>query len=494
MLGIAVICVVMMLIVPMPGMILDSLIAVSLTIGLMILLTSMSVGSPADFSVFPTLLLATTVFRLALNVSTTRMILTKGSDADSYIIEAFSSFVLGGGTGQGRLVLGLIIYLILILVQIMVITKGATRISEVAARFTLDALPGKQLSVDNELSANLITEEEARAKRKKIDDEANFYGAMDGASKFVQGDVRVGLIITAINMIGGFIVGMAIHGDKFNEALNIYISFTIGDGLVSQIPALLITTATGMIVTRAVGEKDMPTEIKEQLLQNPNILWVVGGSLIASSLVPGFPTLTLIIIGSMIVTLAYVVQTKQTKEKEMEKISKEEIDTGPRKPADYVGYVKVDPLEIELGYSLTPLVNPKRGGTLLEQIANLREKFASEMGLIVPPIRIRDNMELAPELYVIKVLGTQVAMGEIQAEKLMAMDTGKATDEIDGTKFTEPTYKKPAIWIDLDKRQEAEMKGYSVVAPETILITHLTEIINSHASELLGRQQVQLII
>ncbi|HMX31507.1 MAG TPA: flagellar biosynthesis protein FlhA, partial [Leptospiraceae bacterium] len=353
--GVGVIAIVAMLIIPLPGFILDLLIVVSLAAGLMILLTSLSVKEASDFSIFPNLLLISTLFRLALNVSTTRQILSQGASFNSHIIEAFGTFVVGGGTGLGKYVVGFIIFLILTIVQILVITKGATRISEVAARFTLDALPGKQMAIDTELSSGNINEEEARKRRKKIQREVDFYGAMDGASKFVQGDVRAGLIITAINLLGGIIIGVSIRGESFVSAIETYGKFTIGDGLVSQIPGLLSTTATGMIVTRAGSESELAEEFKAQLFNNPKTLYVVSGSLGLASLIPGLPFFSLLLFSLCFAYLAYSIE--QNAKESLAAIERKAGESKAEKKPDYYKELRTDPIEVELGLNLVPLVD-----------------------------------------------------------------------------------------------------------------------------------------
>ncbi len=488
-LGIGVIVVVMMLVIPMPTFILDFFMALSIMSGILILLIVMYVRRSFDFSVFPSLLLISTVFRLALNVSSTRLILLEGAAFDGKIIKTFGIFVVGG-----NYVVGFLIFIILVAVQFIVITKGATRTAEVAARFTLDAMPGKQMSIDSDLSNGVITEEEARRRRNEIRKEADFYGAMDGASKFVQGDVKVGIIITIINIIGGFIIGMAMRGESFDVALQTYTLLSIGDGLVSQIPSLLVTTATGIIVTRAVSEENLGEDLANQLGSQPRALWITAAALAGAVLIPGFPKISLIMIAAGMGALAYVLQ--QTREDEITKVKSDEREAALRehKPESVLPLVHVDPLEVEIGYSLIPLVDPEQGGTLLDRITNIRKRSALEMGLIVPPIRIRDNMELEPQEYSILVKGVELGAGTLQVGKLMAMDPGEVTEKMEGDEFTEPVFHLKAIWINPDVRDMAERRGYTVVDCPTIVATHLTEIIKRHADEILGRQEVQQII
>ncbi len=492
-LGLGIIFIIALIIIPLPGFVLDVLIAFSLLFGILILLTSLSITNPSDFSSFPTLLLVTTIYRIAINISTTRLILTKGSSADSALINAFGTFVIGGGGSTFSIIIGIIIFLILTLVQIIVITKGATRVSEVAARFALDSMPGKQMAIDADLSAGYIDEAEARRRRLALQQEMNFYGAMDGASKFVQGDVRLGLVITVINIIGGMIIGISIQNLNFGDALEIFTRFTIGDGLISQIPALLISTATGIVVARSSGETSLPIELKNQLFSNANLLYLTGGFLILASLIPGFPTITLIILGTGMMYLAYHIEknAKLKMQKEIETKEKQE----EKKPETYLEHLKSEPLEIEIGYNLIPLVDPKSGGTLLDQISRLRRRYAMDLGLIVPPVRIRDNMNLEPDEYTIKLHGTLVASAKIEPNKLLAIDTGKTKGPIpDAIEIKEPTYQLRSYWIDPSRKQEAENLGYDVVDPSTVIATHLSSLIQQNSHEILGRQEIKNIL
>ncbi|MGQ9842506.1 MAG: flagellar biosynthesis protein FlhA [Spirochaetota bacterium] len=488
-LGIGVIAVVTMLVIPLPTFLLDFLMAISIMLGILILLVVMYVPRSFDFSVFPALLLITTVYRLALNVSSTRLILLQGSAFDGKIIRTFGEFVVGG-----NYVIGFIVFIILVAVQFIVITKGATRTAEVAARFTLDAMPAKLMSIDSDLSNGIINEEEALRRRREVRKEADFYGAMDGASKFVQGDVKVGIIITIVNIIGGFIVGMVMRGETFDVAIHTYTLLSIGDGLVAQIPSLLITTATGIIVTRAVSEDSLGKDLSAQLGSQPRALMLTAGALGLSAIIPGFPKITLMLLALGIGALGYLL--KQTAEEEVEKtkIEQKEAALKTHKPESVIPLIQVDPLEVEIGYSLIPLADPDQGGTLLDRITNIRRRSALEMGLIVPPIRIRDNMELAPQDYSILIKGVEVGHGSLQVGKLMAMDPGTVEEKIEGVEFTEPVFNLKAIWVDPDNRDVAERRGYTVVDCPTIIATHLTEIIRRHADEILGRQEVQQLI
>ena len=493
-LGLGVVFILVLIIVPLPGMILDVLIAISLLSAILILMTSLGTNSPAEFTAFPTLLLITTIYRLAVNISTTRMILTEGDQADSALVSAFGSFVVGGGNSMGSYVVGIIIFLILTLVLIIVITKGATRVSEVAARFALDSLPGKQLAIDSDQQAGYIDEREARKRRNLLQTEMNFYGAMDGASKFVQGDVRLGLVITAINILGGLILGVTIQGESFTEALEIYTRFTIGDGLVSQIPALLISAATGIIVSRSTSEDSLPEDLKTQLLSNTGILYVTGGFLILAGLLPGFPLIAMASLGGGLIYLGY--QMDKSKQKAVEEEARQEQEKSEeRKPESYLEHLRTEPLEVEIGYSLIPLVDPKQGGTLLDQISRLRRRFAMESGLIVPPVRIRDNMNLDAGEYNIKLQGSAIAGSNLEPEKLMAIDTGRTSGTLEGlASFQEPTYGLKAYWIDPTQKSEAEGMGFDVVDPSTVIATHLSSVIQQNSQEIMGRQEIKSII
>jgi len=487
--AIGVIAVVLMLIVPIPAILLDFLIAISFSIGLITIITVMYMKRAIDLSVFPSLLLVTTVYRLAVNVSSTRLILLEGPAFKGKIIKAFGQFVIGG-----NYVVGIIIFLILIAVQFIVIMKGATRVSEVAARFTLDAMPGKQMAIDADISAGLITEEEAIKKRIDIQREADFYGAMDGASKFVQGDVKVSLLITIINIVGGLIIGMAIRGETLSSAVATYTMLTIGDGLVAQIPSLMMSTATGVIVTRAVAMNDLGTELTSQLLNQPRTLWIGAGFLIFLAILPGFPKIPLIVLGAAMSILAFYLR-RGMKVKEEAKLGlkkeKEEVTKGPE---NVLGLLQIDPIALEIGYNLIPLVDPDQGGDLLERVTMIRRQSAIEFGLIFPPIRIRDNMRLDPNTYSIKIKGVEVGKGSIRMGKYLAMNPGNVKEKIEGEETVEPAFGLPAIWIDEANREKAERLGYTVVDAPSVIATHMTEVIKSYASEVLGRQDVQALL
>jgi flagellar biosynthesis protein FlhA len=487
--GIGVIAVVLMLIIPIPAMLLDFLIAVSFGISLITLISVMYMKRAIDLSVFPSLLLVSTVYRLAVNVSSTRLILLKGPAFNGRIIKAFGEFVVGG-----NYVVGAIIFLILIAVQFIVITKGATRVSEVAARFTLDAMPGKQMAIDADLSAGLITEQEAIRRRIDVQREADFYGAMDGASKFVQGDVRVGLLITIINIVGGLVIGMIMRRETLQTAVTTYTLLTIGDGLVSQIPSLMMSTATGIIVTRAVSQDDLGTEMTSQLLAQPRTLWIGSGFLFFLALLPGFPKIPLIMLAAILGVLGYYVRrgvrAKEEPKPELKR-GKEEVTKGPE---SVLGLLQIDPIALEIGYNLIPLVDAEQGGDLLERVTMIRRQSAIELGLIFPPIRIRDNMRLDPNTYSIKIKGVEVGKGTLRMGKYLAMNPGGIQEKIEGEETVEPAFGLPAVWIDEANRERAERIGYTVVDTPSVIATHLTEIIKGYASEVLGRQDVQALL
>lgn len=490
MIGMAVVAVVAMLVIPIPAFLLDTLLAVSLMLSLVILLTAMFNRQNTDFSVFPTMLLVTTVFRLALNVSSTRMILLKGPAFDSMMIRAFGEFVVGNSY-----VIGFIVFLILVLVQMMVITKGATRISEVAARFALDGLPGKQMSIDSDHQAGIISEEEARKKREELRQEVNFYGQMDGATKFVQGDVRVGLIITAINLVGGLIIGMVLRGESFASALQTYSLLTVGDGLVSQIPSLLITTATGLVVTRAGADAALGDQLSKQLFKEPKTLWTVAAALAAAALIPGFPRLSLLGIAALMGFLAFSISRAKAQEQQEEHRQKDGQIQKSSGGDRFLDEIAIEPLKIDFGYNLIPLVDPSQGGQLLDRVTALRKKFAVEMGMIVPPIRITDNMEFKDgNEYAIMVGGVQVANGRAFPDRLAALDSGGVSEKMSGEKYSDPTYGLNAILIAPEKKAEAESKGYIVVDANNIIVTHLSDVLKTYATQIMGREEIKLLM
>ncbi|MCX7632331.1 MAG: flagellar biosynthesis protein FlhA [Turneriella sp.] len=491
MLGVAVVAVVAMLVLPLPDFLLDLLLAVSIMISLVALLTAMFNREIADFSVFPTLLLVSTVYRLALNVSSTRLILAKGPAFDSKLIRAFGEFVVGN-----NYVIGFIVFLILVLVQMIVITKGATRIAEVAARFTLDALPGRQMAIEADITAGRITEEEGRRRYENLRREVDFYGQMDGATKFVQGDVRVGLVITAINIVGGLIIGMAMRGESLTTALKTYTLLTIGDGLVAQIPSLLITTATGMVVTRAGARDKLTTELATQMFQNSRTLYITAAALFGASLVPGFPKLSLWALSLFLAFVAYNMrQLKQEEAKKKEAIQEQQKVGSTER---FLDELAVDPIRIEIGFNLVPLLDRKQGGTLLDRITNLRQKMAAELGMIVPPVRVNDNLDLDGNEYTVLIGGIEVARTKVYPEYLGALAGPAVREELQPASpelvMTDPAFGQRVILIDPEKKREAEEKGYIVIDASTMIITHLQEIFRTYAAQIMGREEVRLLL
>lgn len=484
----AVIGIVVMMVIPMPTFLLDFLLIINLSIALTILLVAMNTKEPLDFAIFPSLLLLTTLFRLALNVSSTRAILSSGEAGD--VIHTFGTFVIGGNA-----VVGFIVFLILVIIQFIVITKGSERVAEVAARFTLDAMPGKQISIDADLNAGLLTENEARAKRTKIQREADFYGAMDGASKFVKGDAIAGIIIVAINIIAGFVIGVAMRGESAMQAMQNYTILSVGDGLVSQIPALLISTATGLVVTRAASEENLSDDITKQLLAYPKMLFVVGGVIAMLGMftpigiLKTWPIAGLIAYGGFLMQRTMKLETIREME-QVEENKQEEV----RSPESVISLIHVDPIEFEFGYALIPLADVNQGGDLLDRVIMIRRQFAMEMGLVVPVIRIRDNIQLRPNEYVIKIKGNEVARGELLLDHYLAMSPGFDDENIVGIPTKEPAFGLPALWIADNIREQAEFAGYTVVDPPSVVATHLTEVLRKHASELLGRQETKQLI
>ena len=485
-----VIVIVVMLIIPLPPVILDVLMAVNIVLSLLTILIVLYTKHALEFSVFPTLLLISTVFGLGLNVSSTRLILSQGAGFGGRIVRAFGTFVVGSEGVEGY-VIGIIIFVIIIAVQFIVITKGATRVAEVAARFTLDALPGKQMAIEGEYNSGLITEEEARRRKAEVQREVDFYGAMDGASKFISGNVKIGLLITVVNILGGFLVGTLIHGETLDVALDTYISLTIGDGLVTQLPSLLISTATGIIVTRAASDRSFGNEVTGQFAAQSRPYIIAAGLLLVMSVLPGFPWYVLIPLAGLIGFLGVSLHRRKVAEEgKKAPAAREEAPT----PAEAARLAPLDPLSLELGYGLIPLVDKEHGAELLDRITRIRRDAALDLGLVVPPIRIIDNMRLEPSEYCFKIRGVEVGRGRIRPNMYLAINSGKATEEIGGEPTRDPTFGLPAIWIGEDVRDRAESLGYTVVDPSSIVATHLQEIIRRHASEILGRQETQAIL
>ncbi|MEB3101147.1 flagellar biosynthesis protein FlhA [Paenibacillaceae bacterium T2] len=485
---IGVIGIVMMMVVPINIHLLDFLLILNISLALVILLVSMNTKEALQFSVFPSLLLVTTLFRLALNVSTTRNILAHG-EAGS-VVQTFGSFVAGG-----EIVVGFVVFLILVIVQFIVITKGSERVAEVAARFTLDAMPGKQMSIDADLNAGMINEQEARQRRENIQREADFYGAMDGASKFVKGDAIAGIVILIVNLLGGFVIGMAIHHLSFTESLSKFSVLTIGDGLVSQIPALLISTATGLIVTRAASDGNLASDITSQIFIYPRLLYIVAGTIGLLGLFTPISKFPSLLMSGLLVFAGYRMQKnldkKQVEEYELEEEQQiEEV----RSPESVMNLLHVDPIEFEFGYGLIPLADTQQGGDLLDRIIMIRRQCALELGLVVPVIRIRDNIQLKPNEYIVKIKGNMVARGELLLNHYLAMSPGIDDDSVTGIETVEPAFGLPALWIDEATKERAELAGYTVVDPPSVVATHLTEIIKKHSHELVGRQETKALI
>jgi flagellar biosynthesis protein FlhA len=484
-----VIGIVLMIIIPLPTFLLDILLALNISISVVIMLLTMFTTEVLQFSVFPTLLLITTLFRLALNVSSTRLILKDAYAGE--IIEAFGSFVVGG-----NYVVGIIIFLIIMVIQFMVITNGSGRVAEVSARFALDAMPGKQMSIDADLNSGLINEAQAKERRKKIQMESEFYGAMDGASKFVKGDAIAGIIVTLINAIGGIIIGVVMLNMNIANAAQTYVRLTIGDGLVGQIPALLISTAAGILVTRSGNEGNLGEELTSQLVGFPKVIAIASVVLLVLAFIPGLPHFIFFILAVTTGVSAYFLY-KDAKSQSIAQIEEEQqqiIETEKREPENVMSLITVEPMEIEIGYGLIPLADESAGGDLLERISSVRRQCAIEMGIVVQPIRIRDNLQLKTNEYVVKIRGTVTAKGELMPNMLLCMDPTNGDFEIQGIKAVEPAFGLPAVWINKDQREDAEIKGLTVVDPTTVMVTHLTETIKSHSYELLGRQEVKLII
>lgn len=483
-----VISIVVMMVIPLPSALLDLLLILNISLALTILLVSMYTKETLEFSIFPTVLLITTLFRLALNVSTTRNILSHGEGGK--VIETFGSFVVGGNQ-----VVGFVVFLILIIIQFIVITKGSERVAEVAARFTLDAMPGKQMSIDADLNAGMITEAEARTRRKKIENEADFYGAMDGASKFVKGDAIAGIIIFIVNIIGGFIIGMLIHDMSFAESASRFTTMSVGDALVSQIPALLISTAAGIIVTRSTSGEGLGEDITKQMFSFPRLLYIVAGCMLLLGLFTPIGILPVLPVCAIMGFAAWKMDRKQQIQiqESADKVEEQQMEE-VRSPESVVNLLQVDPIEFEFGYGLIPLADVKQGGDLLDRVIMIRRQIALEMGIVVPVIRIRDNIQLRPNEYMIKIKGNQVAKGEIMLDHYLAMSPGIEDDSIVGIETVEPAFGLPALWVTEENKEIAELSGYTVVDPPSVVATHLTEIIKRHAHELLGRQETRALI
>jgi flagellar biosynthesis protein FlhA len=488
---IAVIGVLVVMIIPLPSIILDFLLALNITLAITILLMAMYTIRPLDFFIFPPLLLVTTLFRLSLNVASTRLILLHGNEgtlAAGKVIKSFGNFVVGG-----NYVVGMIVFIILVIVNFVVITKGATRIAEVAARFTLDGMPGKQMGVDADLNAGLIDEDEAKARRALITREAEFHGSMDGAAKFVRGDAIAGIIITVINIIGGFIIGVLQQKMSVIDAAQNYTLLTVGDGLVSQIPALTISTAAGIVVSRAASEGTMGKDFAKQFFNYPKAIYISALTIFFFGLIPGMPHIPFILISILIGGSVYLLGGRKegSKIKEIEGKNKEPVEEGPE-PVEHL--LIVDTLELEVGYGLISLVDREQGGKFLDRVRSIRRQFALEMGMVIPPIHIRDNLQLNSSEYQILLKGVKIAGAELMMNHYLAMDPGDITRKIEGIETMEPAFNIPAVWIPEERKEEAKLSGYTVVDDATIMATHLTEVLRKHASELLGRQEVQNLL
>lgn len=484
----AVIGIIVMMVVPMSKVLLDVLLIVNIFVSMTILLVAMSTREPLDFSVFPSMLLITTLYRLSLNISSTRLILSQGNAGS--VIHTFGSFVIGDNP-----VVGFIVFLIIVVVQFIVITRGAERVAEVAARFTLDAMPGKQIAIDADMNAGLITEQEARTRRHNIEREADFYGAMDGASKFVKGDAIASMLIVAINIVGGFIIGMVMQHKTFADALHTYTVLSVGDGLVSQIPALLLSTATGLMVTRAASETNLGADVVGQIFQYPKALYLVSGAILLLGIFTPIGPLPVLPIALLGVYSGWRVQKQAklalAKDKEQALRSKKEEN---KKPENVMSLLNVEPIEFEFGYALIPIVDSKQGGDLLDRVVMIRKQLALELGLVVPVIRLRDNIQLKPTEYAIKIKGIQVDSGELMIGHWLAMSPGVEDPSIIGIPTKEPTFGLPALWVNMDMRMRAEAAGYTVVDAPSVVATHLTEVLKRHAHELLGRQETQALM
>lgn len=482
-----VILIIIMLVIPLPGWLLSILILSNISLALIVILVSMNTTEPLQFSIFPSLLLLLTLFRLGLNVSTTRSILSEANAGG--VVDTFGTFVIGDNP-----LVGFVVFSILVIIQFLVITKGSERVSEVAARFTLDAMPGKQMSIDADLNAGMINEQQAKSRREKIEQEADFYGAMDGASKFVKGDAIAGIIIVLINIIFGLIIGMIQMEMSFQEAISTYMQLTVGDGLVSQIPALLISTATGIVVTRVASEGNLGSDVTEQLLRFPKLLYIAAGTIFLFGFTPINFFLTTFI-AAVLFFGAYWLSRPQQETLVDQEVREEEADSEQMKSSEnVVDLISMDPIEFEFGYSLIPLVDTNQGGDLMDRIVMIRRQLAIELGIVIPVVRIRDNIQLNPNTYQLKIKGNEVAQGELILDHYLAMIPGEDDETVDGIETTEPAFGLPAKWISEDDKDDAELAGYTVVDPPSVVSTHITEVIKKHAHLLLGRQETKQLI
>ena len=497
-----IIFIVLAIIIPLPVPVQDFLIMLNIALSLIILVMTMFIKSALEFSVFPTILLISTVFRLSLNISTTRSILSGGGAGNiSNIIKAFGNFVMGGDA-----IVGFLIFIIIVLVNFIVITKGSERVSEVAARFTLDAMPGKQMAIDADLNTGAITDEEAKVRRANVQREADFFGAMDGATKFVKGDAIISIITALVNLIGGAVIGM-INGGDFNTVLSTYSLATVGDGLCSQIPALLISVATGMVVTRSASTGSFNEDVKRQFTRNSTVMMITGGVCLVLMLIPGFPKPILLLLGAVLIMAGIMISRSQKKEqvalaeaeeqKRLEEIkaANAQGDSNYYRDIDNVfKLLNVEQIEMEFGYSLLHLVDEKSGGNFIDRVVLFRKQFAVEMGMVIPSVRMRNNPEINPNQYIIKIKGEEVARGEILVDHLLALDNGEVTRPVEGIDTIEPAFGIPAKWISEDKKVMADIAGYTLIDPVSVMITHLSEVIKAHCSEILSRQDVRTMV
>ncbi|MCR4790973.1 MAG: flagellar biosynthesis protein FlhA [Treponemataceae bacterium] len=497
--AVAVVACVFMLIVPIPAPLLDFFMAINLLLSILILLTTLFITKPTDFTTFPTLLLVSTVYSLAVNVGSTKLILFKGADFNGKMVTAFGEFVVGNGSGMTGIIIGLVIFIILIVIQVFVITKGATRIAEVQARFTLDAMPNKMMAIDAEFNAGTIGEEVAKKRKADLQTEVNFFAAMDGASKFISGSVKAGIFITVINLVAGIIIGMFVNQLSFGESVQIFTKFTVGDGLLSQIPSLLISVATGLIVTRPSGDSEEDDSLGDRLSKEFSltslIYFIAGGALIVLAVLPGFPWYILIPMGGILIFFGVQLTSKRKKkaaEAAMEEQKKKESKSTPLSPTSPI--VKQDDLSLELGVGLVKLLDPKEGGDLKERIGHIRREFGLELGLVFPSVRMIDNFNLEPTQYSFKIRGVEVGRGSVRPNCYLCMNTGSVTEEISGDETFDPAFGLPAKWISAEDCEKAERAGYSVIDPPTVIATHLTELLRRNADRILGRQEVKAML
>lgn len=491
--AVGVLLILVVMIVPMSPLMLDFLIAISLSSSVMIMLVALYSKKPLDFSTFPSVLLISTLFRLALTVASTRNILLRGGTdgvaAAGEIIKAFGEFVVAG-----NFVVGIIIFVILVIINFMVVTKGAGRVAEVSARFTLDALPGKQMAIDADLNAGLINDVEAKRRRREVAEEADFYGSMDGASKFVRGDAIAGILITFVNIIGGIIIGVAQNGMDIASAAETFTLLTIGDGLVGQIPAIIISTAAGIIVTRSTNDENIGTQVSKQFKVHPKAIYISAGVLVFFGLIPGLPKIPFIGTGALLAFAAYKIEQSNLKAEQTEKTKEAEGVKKTKNPQNLEDLLNVELVELEVGYGLVHLVDSEQNGDLLERITHMRKIFATDWGVIIPSVKIKDNLELKPGGYSVKIKGIQIAKGELQSDYFLAMDPGTVIEEIDGIETTEPVFGLKAVWITEDQREDAQYNGYTVVDCSTIVATHITEILKTNLYELFGRQELVRVL